>query len=397
MKPTLHRYILDTRPLQAQANPTHTPYLDLLPPNLHAPILAFHRPADRLLSLGSALLKHLAITRHCNIPWSAVGDTLSCDAVTKKPCFRPPKASVLAGGSEQHDEAGKIQSSRLNFNVSHQAGIVVLVASTDDRRTSSSPPSLSSSSISPQAQQSPLPNVGVDVVCTSERQSTQSFDKWVDMFEEVFSEDELALLKSPVDPSSLSRPVDDNAHPDPTSVPTSHDDHHHHYHYHDDNNYIDYDSEYNKNRDEDKTKDEDAARRRRFYAHWAIHEAFIKLKGEALLAPWLRDLQVDKVRVPEPVAPGRWGDPVRDVRVRMGTHGIKDVSVELQAFGPDYIVATAVDITGLASDLNDHHGLHNDADANHDYDNIVDDEIRRMAFPAWQVVDIARDFVGVRP
>lgn len=41
-----------------------------------------------------------------------------------------------------------------------------------------------------------------------------------------------------------------------------------------------------------------ASKIRNFYAHWCLKEAYIKMTGEALLAPWLRDLEFRNVRPP---------------------------------------------------------------------------------------------------
>jgi len=38
---------------------------------------------------------------------------------------------------------------------------------------------------------------------------------------------------------------------------------------------------------------------RRFYAMWCLREAYVKMTGEALLAPWLKDLEISDAQAPD--------------------------------------------------------------------------------------------------
>lgn len=98
--------------------------------------------------------------------------------------------------------------------------------------------------------------IGVDVACTWEPPRTQDLstqdklDEWVDIFGEMFSEDEQEDMKH-------AEPIDNF----------------------------------------DRLSDIDW-KARRFYTYWALKEAYIKMVGEGLLAPWLRQLEFKDVPVP---------------------------------------------------------------------------------------------------
>ncbi|EER45840.1 4'-phosphopantetheinyl transferase NpgA [Histoplasma capsulatum H143] len=101
---------------------------------------------------------------------------------------------------------------------------------------------------------------------------------------------------------------------------------------------------------------------RLFYTYWALKEAYIKMTGEALLAPWLRDLEFANVVVPAPPlsrpspspspspypyasasasASSLWGVPETGVRAMLYGREVPEVRLEVVAFGNDYIFATA--------------------------------------------------------
>jgi len=89
------------------------------------------------------------------------------------------------------------------------------------------------------------------------------------------------------------------------------------------------------------------AKLRRFYAFWAYKEAYIKLQGEALLAPWLKELEFHGVKSPKPGTParcsthGRWGEKVDDVEIVLKREKVTDVSMSLQAFEENFMIASA--------------------------------------------------------
>lgn len=91
------------------------------------------------------------------------------------------------------------------------------------------------------------------------------------------------------------------------------------------------------------------AQLRHFYAHWCLKEAYVKMTGEALLAPWLKDLEFRNVQVPVPNGRlqngiqqnGDWGQTCTDVEIWFYGNRVNDVKLEIQAFREDYMIATA--------------------------------------------------------
>lgn len=95
------------------------------------------------------------------------------------------------------------------------------------------------------------------------------------------------------------------------------------------------------------------AKLRHFYAHWALKEAFVKMTGEALMAPWLKDLEFRNVQVPQPSGQmqpefrrGDWGQICGNVEIWFNGVEKSNVKMELQAFGEDYMIATAATNAG---------------------------------------------------
>lgn len=80
---------------------------------------------------------------------------------------------------------------------------------------------------------------------------------------------------------------------------------------------------------------------RHFYAHWCLKEAYIKMTGEALLAPWLKDLEFRNVKVPEPAQAGQFGKICGQVEICFRGARVTDVKMELQAYGEDYMIGSA--------------------------------------------------------
>jgi 4'-phosphopantetheinyl transferase len=97
------------------------------------------------------------------------------------------------------------------------------------------------------------------------------------------------------------------------------------------------------------------AKLRRFYTYFCYKEAYIKLSGEALLAPWIKALEFFGVRSPKPgVKPrcsthGVWGEEVDDVEVHLHKKEVSDVKMKIQAFEEDFMISTAMqgDVEGL--------------------------------------------------
>ncbi|KAF6835935.1 phosphopantetheinyl transferase [Colletotrichum plurivorum] len=182
-------------------------------------------------------------------------------------------------------------STPLSFNVSHQAGLVALFAVHGY-----------------EAERGPV-DVGVDIVCTSERRTrdqgmlrSEGWPRFVDVHADVLSPAETSFLKWQV-LSAIPPGIKPGG-----SV-------------------------------------EDAAdfKLRCFYALWCLREAYVKMTGEALLAPWLADLQFKKFRPPAPAEKSEDdGDAVTEHEILFKGAKVDDVNVCLRALGPDYMTCTAV-------------------------------------------------------
>jgi len=271
--------------------------------------------ADAKMSLASALLKRLYISRALGIPWQDVLITRRGDPKHGKPCAILPKDCPIT----------------LDFNVSHQNGLVSLIGW-------KSTPGSSTSSSAAAAEQV---QVGTDIVCVNERDDyrtidSEGFDAWIDIYTDIFSDqerwdmkytlDHITLLNGLVLPGSslnrLDRCIDRNKS---LSITLPSGEQH--------------------NFSSDLIVE---AKLRRFYSFFCYKEAFIKLSGEALLAPWLTDLEFQNVKSPLPGTQARcsthgtWGERVTDVEVLLHGSKVEDVQMTLQAFEEDFMLATAV-------------------------------------------------------
>lgn len=260
------------------------------------------------MSLASALLKRLYISRALNIPWKNVKIARKGDPTHGKPC------AVLPDGSFAH----------IDFNVSHQAGLVSLVG------------------WNPPPHQSQTALVGTDIVCVNERDDyrtidQEGFDAWIDIYEDVFSDSERWDMKYNIDYLTLldGRSIDGNLlgrvdrcvhrnKPLSVTLPTTGETH---------------------------SFSSDLlieAKLRRFYTFFCYKEAYIKLAGEALLAPWLKDLEFQNVKSPKPgtvarcSTHGTWGERLSDVEVVLHGEKVEDVKMSIQAFEEDFMLAVAV-------------------------------------------------------
>lgn len=263
--------------------------------------------ADARLSLGSALLKRLFVSQSLDIPWQDVRIARKGDPKHGKPCALLPNGTFAP----------------IDFNVSHQAGLVALVGCKHA------------------GSDSDVVQVGVDIVCVNERDDyrtidQEGFDGWVDIYEEVFSEEERWDMKYNVDSITLL---------DGTTL----------------------DGQAIGRNDRCTKRDQELfaslpsgtkisfnsdqlieAKLRRFYTFFCYKEAYIKLAGEALLAPWLKQLEFQNVESPRAgtvarcSTHGTWGGKVEDVEVIFHGKRIQDVQMAIQAFEENYMIATAV-------------------------------------------------------
>ena len=159
MSPPLFRLLLNAH-AAFPPNPTSTATwantpgprstLALLPAHEQTKVLKYYFPRDASLSLGSFLLKHLAVVRGTGVYWEE--SVISVDPAVNngKPFYQP-------GG--------------VQFNVSHHGSLVVLVGAVSD-----------------------VVNVGIDVVKLEDESVVAragGWNEWIASFRDVFSHDEM--------------------------------------------------------------------------------------------------------------------------------------------------------------------------------------------------------------
>jgi 4'-phosphopantetheinyl transferase len=256
------------------------------------------------MSLASSLLKRLAIAKLRGVPWSQI--TLS-RAANGKPCYVP---KIPGSGS-------------IEFNVSHQAGIVTIVACLCAEGEVA---------------------LGTDIVCVNERDDyarieKEGFFSWVDMHSDVFSPSETQALKMDTTQLVLRLPEDLHFAGYARDAIAR----------------CQYHSQRITWKDAtDEIRETDAgvvieAKLRRFYALWCLREAYVKMTGEALLAEWLQELEFRRYKTPSVAEEQKGstdtslepGEVVTDVEIYFKGKTVKDVVMELKAFGADYMVASA--------------------------------------------------------
>lgn len=241
-------------------------------------MLKYFFPADAAMSLLSELLKRIIISESIGIPFSQV--VVSRHPEHGKPCYLPPPAL----------------SKSIGFNVSHQAGVVAMLAI-------------------PQGAAFEEYDVGVDVVCPHERgdldrilggkNKREVFNGFVEMHSEVFSRAEIEALKVPDTECQMLGWLEE----------------------------------------------EISRRLRKFYALWCLREAYVKMTGEALLAEWLQELDFRSYPVPHQV-PKDWdekrvGNPHQEddgkgFEVYFKGKRVENVECRIVGVGSKYMVARAV-------------------------------------------------------
>jgi 4'-phosphopantetheinyl transferase len=251
-------------------------------------VLRYYHVKDAKLSLGSALLKRLVIAQCCccsrandndnSDPVSWASATAVRDERTKPVFYHPPGSGVQP----------------LLFNVSHQAGLVVLFA-------------VEGAAAGTQ--------IGVDVVCPSERRSrdleniqNEGWAQYVDVHSSVFSPGETERLKNLPFSSSAATTTTSSSTSSMIQggpfVPAD--------------KLLAY-----------------------FYALWCLREAYIKMTGDALLASWLQELDMRHFAPPGETSPD--DEAASGLRISFGVYPVTDVDMRLEWFlGREYMIATAV-------------------------------------------------------
>ncbi|KIW14840.1 hypothetical protein PV08_07625 [Exophiala spinifera] len=294
------RFYIDTRPL-VTASPKSLPLLSTLQFSEQESITRFLRPADRFMSLASALLKYTFIHREAGMPWSDIRISRT-PAPHKRPYWEPPELWTRQTTSPSDPMPSETKG--LEFNVSHQAGLVAILGCTTPTAQLPTAPSKSISQVTPLSPTPPtgsfdqlsltghhMPTLGdgqvrlgVDIACTNEDKRTPKdvttqakFDEWVDIFAEMFSDRERRTMRF----APVHMPVSEREEGDYSSSSSS-----------DSSSsagdvYTSVTAQGGRGR-EAKTIEQ---KLRRFYAYWALKEAYIKMVGEGLLASWLRELE----------------------------------------------------------------------------------------------------------
>lgn len=229
---------------------------------------------DAKMSLASHLLKHYAISKLLSLPWFSTKITRNSKT---KPIYTDPSTGT----------------SPIDFNVSHQAGFVAIIAAA--------------------GYEPGEVDVGCDVVCVNEREArdhkvieTEGWASFVDMHADVFAPGEASYLKYQI----LSAI--------PGALPAG-----------------------------ASARDKNAFKLRCFYTLWGLREAYVKMTGDALLAPWLKVLEFRNFKPPQPqpvMGAGREDgeDMVRVEDIWFEGRKVQDANVRLRSMGPDYMTCSAL-------------------------------------------------------
>jgi 4'-phosphopantetheinyl transferase len=308
-----------------------------------------YHAADARMSLGSALLKRAYIVKSTGIKWSEIRLGRKLDEKLGKPCWIPPSTK----NSEQ-------KWAHIDFNVSHQNGLVVLVGICVPQ--------------SPYAMGKQVNCVegdvemAVDLVSPAERAAhdlssifASDLSQFLSTFEHAFSEEELFNLANTLPAAgsvtllsgqkiangllSSSYPRADraiicgNLYKVPLKLPPE-----------------------SKNVEvveilSDLIIEE---KLRVFYTAFSLKEAYFKLRGEGITAEWIKDLEFNGLRAPAQggVArcslAGTWGEKilcdsrhsnqqtedVEGLEITLHKKPVTDVLTELQAYEEGYVICT---------------------------------------------------------
>ncbi|KAJ5872509.1 uncharacterized protein N7529_004862 [Penicillium soppii] len=303
-QPTLVRWFIDTRRWENKG--FDLPLVQTLTPSDQTAVKKYFHTSDKRMSLASQLLKYYFVHQATGARWDDIEIKRTPD-----PERRP------------------FYDSTVDFNVSHQAGITVLAGTRAGN--------------SVEAESKAPPRVGIDIACVDEPSRRRNdrppktladLTTFVEVFSEVLSPNELHTIKNPLETLRMAyqRNLTDI---DPSKI------------------------------------DEEVLARyglRLFYSIWALKEAYLKMTGDGLIAPWIKDLEFSNVippgyvssrasegsstglHGPEPSAnPAfaiarsvrHWGSPYTDIKVTLNGDPVEHVRLQLISFEEDYLVATA--------------------------------------------------------
>ncbi|KAF4547566.1 4'-phosphopantetheinyl transferase-like protein [Elsinoe fawcettii] len=313
-------WLLDTRSLWpgTSIKESAAAVLPLIPTGDRVTVLRKHHAADARMSLASSLLKRLYISQTLSVPWSSVAIRRRHDPRHGKP------AALLLSGS----------FANLDFNISHQAGLVTLIGFAPSDATS------------PLAEgKDPAVLVGTDITCVNERDDyrtvdAEGVDGFVEIFADVFSDTERFEMSFGVDSITLlDGRVVDGADLDRAGRIVNR------------GQEVKLQLPSTDGQGQEVTFDSEAitdAKMRRFYAYFALKEAYVKLTGEALLAPWLKELEFSEVKSPRPGAPARCstlgmsGGREEGMETWFRGQEVKDTQMDLRAYDESFMIASAI-------------------------------------------------------
>ncbi|KAF3768868.1 4'-phosphopantetheinyl transferase [Cryphonectria parasitica EP155] len=286
-QPVIVQWLVDTRKLWPKAEKTAqleteaARALALLNPEERKSVLKYLFVRDAKMSLASHLLKHYAISRLVGIPWSKTNITRNAKT---KPVYVDPATG----------------RSPLDFNVSHQAGLVALIAGYGFGQE--------------EATGAAAIDVGCDVVCVNEREdrdhgviAREGWRSFVDMHADVFAPGEASYLQQGVVAANFQQ--QDGMGTGPRAL--------------------------------------NSFRLRCFYTLWCLREAYVKMTGDALLAPWLQALEFRNFVPPKPAPKmseerGDGEDVVEKFDIVFEGKRVEDANVCLRSVGPDYMTCSAI-------------------------------------------------------
>ncbi|KAJ5815586.1 hypothetical protein N7474_007363 [Penicillium riverlandense] len=310
--PTLVRWYIDTRSFPHQT----LPLLETLRQDDQDSVTKYIQWPDKQMSLASQLLKYYIIHRATHLPWNKVVIHRT-PLPENRPCFHAKLLGPLV--------------KEVEFNVSHHASLTIL-AGTIVYNSDNAPPHLHGSSAStyqPLPHPQPKPQIGIDITCTNDpRRRNRSpktlhdLSEFVEIFAEVFTTTEVQMMKNPRLTLEKAKSLNCGLTIDSSTEQSL--------------------AQYGL---------------RLFYSFWALKEAFVKMTGDALLFPHLRELEFSDVIPPDPVpvpvlhsghdtstttklSGNRWSQPYTSTKVSLHGKPVTDVRIQLLAFEEDYIVAT---------------------------------------------------------
>ena len=233
-------------------------------------------PLDAKMSLASALMKRLYISQALKVQWQDV----HLSKQKGKPHAVDHRGAPIAG---------------IDFNVSHQNGLVALVGR------------------KPVQSNEKTLVVGVDITCVNERNDhhrikEKGIDRWIDAYASVFSPEERDILRHGIGEEGAvkSRRCGEIY---PRNI-----------------GFI----------------------LRCFYTYFCCKEAYTKLNGEGLAVTWLPHLNFSGLRPPKPAeqiqqtSRGLWGERLERVGIFVQGEEVKDARIDVQAFEDQYILAIAI-------------------------------------------------------